>query len=678
MDTIQNKLNKACWLLINYPMEFPIGLSYISATLKTDPRLSVHCLSVGSIPHHLPAITQKLTETMAGVVGISGFSRNFSSLKQIVSCIRDYDPSIIIVFGGPIISSDPVFIHNKLGHDYGVYGEGEETVLELANYFITDNGIQPEEIAGLVFRDADGQIIKTSERIPKNDIDDIPWPDWEGWDLGYFIDQQAFGSRWVFNTHTDHPREILLLLSRSCPYKCTFCFHSIKSFRMRKMDAVFEEIRALVDRYQINTIFLSDDLFSVNRKRILDFCQRITPYNIYWSASLRVNIAEPELLAEMSKAKCIMVGYGLESMDDGVLRSMRKKITASQIEKACQLTYEANISVQGNFIFGDSQETVETANRTLNWHIKNLKYSIALSYMMVFPGTELYNTALKQGKIVDAHDYIEKGCPTTNTTLMTDKEYFSFLNEAFFIAQFIPAHVINVDINPPSKIKVTVICPHCGEIVFYSAVPLSCSNVMCKQCYGRFNLDPHKLVYRNFISPDSHTNILAESIRFLNEGRAEEFNRVFLPFINEASESDIDMLSLFGTVLLLQGNLEEAKNKFQQAFMYAQGLPDAHNNYGVVLCKLGQIGFGLAHFQMAWAISPECWAAQANAQFVSRWLVEQSFELIPFAQFISDFPSEGLHITVPSLSSTVSTALWPPLRTSSEHPLARDLLKEIA
>lgn len=80
------------------------------------------------------------------------------------------------------------------------------------------------------------------------------------------------------------------------------------------------------------------------------------------------------------------------------------------------------MTLQGNFIFGDTEETIETATNTLNWWKKHLHYGITLNFITIFPGAELYKYACSKKIIIDPIEFIKQGCPIINVSKMNQDE----------------------------------------------------------------------------------------------------------------------------------------------------------------------------------------------------------------------------------------------------------------
>jgi radical SAM superfamily enzyme YgiQ (UPF0313 family) len=342
------------------------------------------------------------------VVCIGGLSRDYHKLKEVIDTARAIKSSVITLAGGGIISSDPLPAMRALDADIGVIGEGEITICELAQAL--DSGQAYKNVAGLIYKDGQDGFVVTQKRREIRDIDDIPFPDFDGFNYGQWV--RASGSG-------------LILTDRSCPFRCTFCFHPTgEKYRQRSIDNIFKEIDYQVERYRIRGFGLTSELFATTKQRVADFCSRIKNYNIPWSCCLRVCDVHAEVLDMMKAAGCVKIVFGLESADNLILKSMRKGITVEQIERALGLTYDANLMIEGGFIFGDINETAETVANTLNfWRKHNDAHYLNLSMISVFPGSFLYKHACENGIIRDPEQFLRDGCPFVNVSRLTDAQY---------------------------------------------------------------------------------------------------------------------------------------------------------------------------------------------------------------------------------------------------------------
>ncbi len=655
------------WLLINYTPGgslFPLGISYISSVLKQN-NFIVHCLDLAFIQqaHHQQAVIDALHSSGAGVVGINGFSNEFSAIKSIINVIRSYNKDIVIVGGSHIVSSDPEHTHSWLSLDFAVDGEGEETVVELA-YAISSQA-DCSGIAGIVYNN-NGRSVKTCARKVGNDINDIPFPDYVGFDLARYLDNQC-NVRDILYPATENPRLAPILIARSCPYKCTFCSHSIKQYRKRDLDSVFKEIDLLVLEYGVTGLQIYDDLFATDSKTLEEFCSRISPTGLTWACQVRADLADRTLFMRLRAAGCTYIGYGFESFHDDVLKSMKKPLTSRNIKTAARITYESKLSLQANFIFGDTAETIESIDTTLNWWAAHRAYGINLATIQVFPGTALYGDFVQRGIITDELEYIEKGLHFVNGTNVPMPDYILFLHGLQGSkALTIPCHVLHIEETENNRATANVICPHCGVDLEYAKALIVSNWVMCKECFARFNIPIVRAMGRKLFSADQTENVAAaiELIRQRkhNEGKESAERAV------AANAYDLDAVNTLATACLFLGEIERAKKLFWYVLTRENANAIAQNNYGVCLSYYGQLGWSLLHFRQA-VLLDNLPVAQTNADVASDWL-SRNFDAIPFVQKTEGFPNSTL-IGIPKLSDGSPCIRRTPLRESLTcHPLA--------
>jgi hypothetical protein len=260
----------------------------------------------------------------------------------------------------------------------------------------------------------------------------------------------------------------------------------------------------LIEKYNVNMVLVLDELFSIRKGRIYDFCERMKKYSLKWTVQLRVDRIDAQMLTTLKDAGCFLISYGLESASEHILKSMKKHITLSQIEKALQLTHDRGIAIQGNFIFGDKEETWKTANDTLRWWRTHRTYQVNLTRVCAYPGTELYKHAMDTGAIKDRVGFLEKGCPPVNATKMHDDEYDELiaLLSLYNRTNPVPAQVRSCsqegkDIYKGKLYSIEVRCPHCRKTVKYRNLHGSCNKMFklgcrlrCRECNKQMDILP--------------------------------------------------------------------------------------------------------------------------------------------------------------------------------------------
>lgn len=467
---------------------FPLGIAYISAVLK-KAGFNVFALNLNHREGKVSEIIkEEIEKNRISVVATGGLSFQYITIKEVIDSAKKANNKIITIVGGGIITSDSEPAMDALEHvDFGVYGEGEITIKELCSALETKQNF--EKINGLIYKTEKGYI-KTNPREEIMDLDSLPWPDYDGFELDkYLLASPSISGINKKNT-------VFMIASRSCPYNCTFCFHTAgKKYRQRSLDNFFEELDYMIIKYNIDNICLADELFSVNSERLKEFCKRIKAYNIKWWAQFRVdNIAKnPELLPIIKEAGCTVMSFGLESADNRILKSMRKNITIEQTEKALKLVYDSGISAEGAFIFGDIEETWETATNTLKWWKKHSEYKITLNLITIYPGTYLYFYACANGLIKDRIQFLKDGCPQVNVSKLIDEQFSLLVREIveapMTLTKSLSMPEAKIIDSKTGRVEISGDCIICKHKNTWDNVKLfSSSFLACKYCGQRYNI----------------------------------------------------------------------------------------------------------------------------------------------------------------------------------------------
>lgn len=478
---------------------FPLGIAYISSSLK-QAGYEVQCINMNHTDEPAEAVIGRAVAAFdPDVCGSGSTSLYHQQVKDIFDAARKAKPSIVNVAGGGLVSSAPAIALKLVNADIGVIGEGEHTIVDVAEAL--RSGSDLATVQGIVFDDGNGTYAQTEKRTANKDLDSLPWPDYEGFAVEKLFDAQRPSDEPFFHI-TDDPRCISMISSRSCPFACTFCFHpNGRVYRERSLDDFFAELDHVIERYNINLIDIFDELFAVKKARLLEFCERIRPYAINWTCQLHVSVVDEEVMDLLKGSGCSYISYGLESANDDVLLSMKKKTTRAQYDRVLAITYDKKVGIQGNFIFGDPAETLETANDTMDWWANNREYEINLSILQAYPGSEVYEHGVREG-LIDRHkDYLPQGI--INVTNMTDAEANILNNRVSVYRESLvrPAKILAYDAQPepdPHRGDLYTVrweCPRCGHHNTFANLTNDVTHnyqyytLACRSCFSRSSVE---------------------------------------------------------------------------------------------------------------------------------------------------------------------------------------------
>ncbi len=254
---------------------------------------------------------------------------------------------------------------------------------------ISKNG-NPGGVGGIAYRDKNNIII--NEVYSEVDFNDLPMP---AYDL-----LPSFKPYYVINSFL-RPYA-LVYCGRGCPFGCTYCNVAKTKHSGRSADNIIKELKMLKRIGNVKYVWFYDELFTIDRKRVIEVSERIREenINIKWFCDSRVELVDAELLKIMHRGGCIGISYGVESGSQKILNSMNKGNTVKQAQNALIWTRKAHIPIQLNLILGFIGEDEETLNETRSLVRTTLPEKIQIAVINAKPGTEFTKLAI-ENKWVD-------------------------------------------------------------------------------------------------------------------------------------------------------------------------------------------------------------------------------------------------------------------------------------
>ena len=367
----------------------PQGLLSIASYLSQQGHdvFVYDCLGPG-VPFNLNEQVMAILDYKPHIVGFSATTSSFPDAADMAQKIKEHSAHITTVCGGVHVSA----LTSELLHAYPVFdflcaGEGEITMAELAH------GVDPPEIKGLIWRH-DSAVLTNQPRTQIADLDSLPFPAYEklkGFPGDYHLPLFSY-----INTPG-----ATMITSRGCIYQCSYCDRSVfkKGFRYNSASYIYEHMKLLRTRFHVRHINIYDDLFTADRARVIELCDKLArnPLGINFNCAVRVGHTDDELLMMLKDAGCLMVSLGIESADPHMLARHKSGVSLDDVRDTVQRIQASGLRAKGLFMMGLPGETEESVQRTSDFIIFLGLDDMNMSKFTPFPGAPLWSTIREEG-----------------------------------------------------------------------------------------------------------------------------------------------------------------------------------------------------------------------------------------------------------------------------------------
>ena len=251
---------------------------------------------------------------------------------------------------------------------------------------------------GLIWRSADGQVVVNPPRPFHTKLDELGHP------ARHLVDFSEFSIH--SHVYAGKGRGASVFTSRGCPFGCIFCStHLTHGRRMRyhSLDFVMEELHVLRGRYGVKYAWFQDDTLTVNRRRVMELCERIQDAGVdmTFGCFSRVDVFDNEMARTLGAAGFRMVTFGIESGVPEILKKIGKATDLDQARQAIDNCRKYRIRAIASFVVGFPFESLEDIRKTFRFG-RNLDASILMFNPLVpFPGSAVFDPNVHKPRTVD-------------------------------------------------------------------------------------------------------------------------------------------------------------------------------------------------------------------------------------------------------------------------------------
>lgn len=378
------------------PFEPPLGLAALAAAVKVHGH-QVKLIDMQGSLMDTPELERQLVEEQPDLVGITAMTPTLPEALRVARLCRLAVPSARVVLGGvhPTLDPESVLEHGEV--DFVIRGEGDRALAALADALEGKSSL--ETVDGLCRRVDGAVVLKPKAELIVN-VDDLPAPDYEAFPVERYVEHFA---------QLRGMRGISMIVSRGCPFQCTFCaVHQTmgRRWRIRSPANVVGQIIALKERWGLEGIWFKDSIFNLNKKWTADFCHLLIErkVGITWQALTRVDLVDEDELKLMRDAGLRQLDLGIEAGSPRTLMRLNKGIDVEQIRESVRLA-KRYVDVFGFFMIGIPGEEIEDVEQTFalarDLDLDRWSWSI----YSPLPGSALFEDLVREGKVSPRLEY---------------------------------------------------------------------------------------------------------------------------------------------------------------------------------------------------------------------------------------------------------------------------------
>lgn len=328
------------------------------------------------------------------------FSGEWPAQRELIRQARERFPDALFVAGGEHITALPeLSLRQCPALDLCVRGEGEHALFEIVEAWRAQGNCRA--VNGVSYLDED-HYAETSNLTRIRDVDSIPWPHWPE---AYLEQFWAAGKSYGVQTERDMP----MMVSRGCPFQCTFCSSPrmwTTRYLLRDVDDVIAETKSYIARYKITAVQLYDLTAITKKSWAVELCTKLLTEGIdlKWSlpSGTRSEALDYETLSLLKKIGCNYLVYAPESGSPRTLERIKKKIHLSSVKESILAARRAGLTLRTNLIIGFPFETRADAFRTIVFGLGLAARGVdevSINIYSPYPGTELFDELLSQRKL---------------------------------------------------------------------------------------------------------------------------------------------------------------------------------------------------------------------------------------------------------------------------------------
>lgn len=377
----------------------------IMAQILKDNHHNIELIDMKINEYTIDDLLKELKDKSPDIILIDDIPETHCNTKIIIKELRKkYGNKVKIGIRGELISFEPEMIMERNPDlDFGLRYDDDYALLNYINNIDKDLS----KVNNIVFRTKDNKIITTERQINKYELDSLPMPYRELYDIKKYLKRDS---------------ETIVRSSRGCPGKCLFCTKTrMEKFRIFSIKRFCDELEQML-QYGFKTFFFSDDTFAFSMPRLLELKEELKKrkMKIKWTSNIRIKDITEEKIKLMKELGAYRVFVGIETINSKASKTIGKSLQKEEILSKIKILKDNDMQFHASFILGNPDDTEEDLESTIDF-VKEIDPNIVtFNLIKIYPGLDLYKEPEKYGMIITDKYWFEKD-DWTNKVVMGTK-----------------------------------------------------------------------------------------------------------------------------------------------------------------------------------------------------------------------------------------------------------------
>jgi len=368
----------------------PLGIMYLGAYLRSKFKADIHLINQKLHNISDDRLVQEIVNFDPDVVGLSAITASAQNLAGVTRAVRRELPDVLMLLGGPHVYSYQENALAGTAADAAVVGEGELALEAIVRARFEGGSLA--DVPGIFRVDKSGEIVKNPGSIPViQDLDSLPLPAYDLIDLPTY---------WRRKSNNPIPRRkyAALFTSRGCPYQCIYCHKAFGTqFRYHSAERIVDEIEYVQRLFGVKDFEFVDDVFNLNKKRLLAFCDLIDRRNVRtglaFSNGIRTDQLDQDTIDALVGAGLYFSCFPLESGSPRMQKMMGKNLDIPRYLENVERAVASGVFAHGCAMIGFPEETEQEMQMTVDVTRRSRLHTCSYFSVAIYPNTPLWETA---------------------------------------------------------------------------------------------------------------------------------------------------------------------------------------------------------------------------------------------------------------------------------------------